>query len=157
MTATTDAADAAAERRARREQLVIDHMETENRHEFDRTIATFSHPRYELIPSGQVVDGFDDVAKYYVDGRTIFPDQRNELISLHHADDAVIIEFWLRGTHLGGDNPTGRSFTCRMCAIFTFDDNDLMVSERVYYDQATITDQLRGLPVSAAMPDEAAG
>jgi hypothetical protein len=48
--------DAAAERRARRERLVLEHMETENRQEFDRTIKTFSYPRYELIPTGQVVD-----------------------------------------------------------------------------------------------------
>ena len=29
--------------------------------------------------------------------------------------------------------------------LFEFDDNDLMVCERVYYDQATITRQLKGL------------
>jgi ketosteroid isomerase-like protein len=118
-------------------------METENRHEFDRTIRTFSHPRYELIATGEVFDGWDDVAEYYVRGRSVFPDQRNELISIHHSDDAVIIEFWLRGTHTGGAHPTGRSFECRMCAIFTFDDDDLMTSERVYFDQATIANQLR--------------
>jgi hypothetical protein len=140
----THADDSEAARRARREQLVIEHMETENRHEFDKTIQTFSHPRYELIATGEVYDGHDDVAAYYVRGRSVFPDQRNELISLHHSDDAVIIEFWLRGTHTGGENPTGRSFICRMCAIFTFDDDDLMMSERVYFDQATIVKQLLG-------------
>jgi hypothetical protein len=134
-----------ADRRARRARLVIEHMETENRHEFDRTIATFSHPRYELIPSGEVIDGFDDVAAYYVRGRSVFPDQRNELIRLYHSDDAVIIEFWLRGTHTGGERPTGRSFKCQMCAIFTFDDDDLMTGERVYFDQTTIANQLLGV------------
>src|SRR4030095_8116059 len=34
--------------REKREQLVRDHMETENRHEFDATLETFKHPRYEL-------------------------------------------------------------------------------------------------------------
>jgi hypothetical protein len=136
--------DGVVQRRARRERVVLDHMESENEHQFDRTLATFSHARYELVPTGQVVDGFDDVAAYYLAGRTIFPDQRNELISMHHADDTVIIEFWLRGTHLGGDHPTGRAFTCRMCAIFEFDDDDLMVSERVYFDQTTIANQLSG-------------
>ena len=118
-------------------------METENRQEFDRTIRTFSCPRYELVPTGQVFDGPDEVAAYYVDGRRVFPDQRNELIQLHHGDDSVVIEFWLQGTHLGGAHPTGRSFRCRMCAVFTFDDDDLLVSERVYYDRGTIEDQLR--------------
>lgn len=119
-------------------------MQSENVQEWDRTMATFSHPRYELIPTGQVVDGEDEVMSYWHAGRTLFPDQRNELIELHHSDNSVIIEFWLRGTHLGGPSPTGRSFECRMCAIFTFDEDDLMTGERVYYDQQTIQDQLSG-------------
>ena len=130
------------ERRARRERVVREHMESENVQEWDRTIVTFSHPRYELIPTGVVHDGHDDVMAYYRKGRAVFPDQRNELIAMHHAADSVIVEFWLRGTHLGGRNPNGKAFECRMCAIFDFDADDLMTSERVYFDQATITAQL---------------
>lgn len=132
-------------RRARREQLVLEHMQSENVQDWERTLATFSRPRYELVASGIVHEGRDDVLQYYLTGRRVFPDQRNELIALHHGDDSVIAEFWLRGTHLGGERPTGRPFTCRMCAIFTFDDDDLMVNERVYFDQTTITEQLRGV------------
>ena len=32
--------------RARREAVVREHMESENRHEFDVTMSTFDHPRY---------------------------------------------------------------------------------------------------------------
>lgn len=134
----------ASARRERREQIVIEHMESENVQQWDRTMATFSHPRYELIPNGKVVDGEEDVLAYWHSGRAAFPDQRNELIEMHHTDQDVIIEFWLRGTHLGGSNPTGRKFECRMCAIFTFDDDDLMTAERVYFDQNTISQQLSG-------------
>lgn len=133
-----------SERRERRERVVIEHMESENVQEWDRTMQTFSHPRYELIPNGRVIDGAEEVDAYWHHGRSVFPDQRNELIELHHCDNDVIIEFWLRGTHLGGPNPTGRAFKCRMCAIFTFDEDDLMTTERVYFDQTTITDQLQG-------------
>jgi ketosteroid isomerase-like protein len=129
--------------RARREQVVLEHMRSENEQCFDVTIGTFGHPRYELIPTGEIIDGFDAVAAYYVTGRKVFPDQRNELIALHHTDAGVIIEFWLRGTHLGGDNPTGRAFKCQMVAIFIFD-GDRITCERVYYDQATIRRQLQG-------------
>jgi hypothetical protein len=146
--------DVALERRGRRERVVLEHMETENRQEFDRTIRTFSHPRYELVATGQVIDGPTDVAAYYVRGRSVIPDQRNELIAMHHSDDSVIIEFWLRGTQLGGPNPTGRPFKCQMCAIFTFDDDDLMTNERVYFDQLTILNQVQG---TAASPDDAEG
>src|SRR5256885_16754257 len=84
-----------------REQIVREHMESENRHEFDVTMGTFRHPRYEIIPTGEVHDGEEAVDRYFKETRTAFPDQRNELIKMHHADDAVLAEFWLRGTHEG--------------------------------------------------------
>jgi steroid delta-isomerase-like uncharacterized protein len=130
--------------RDRREAVVREHMESENRHDFDTTIGTFAHPRYEIIPTGDVYDGEDDVRRYFAETRTAFPDQRNELIALRHAEDAVIVEFDLLGTHLGPLRslpPTGRSFRCRMTAFFLFED-DRIVCERVYFDQATILRQL---------------
>ncbi len=130
-------------RRTRREAVTIEHMQSENLQDWDRTIQTFSHPRYEL-PDGRIIDGRDDVMRYWVEGRTIIPDQRNELIELtHHDDGSVIIEFWLRGTHLGGDAPTGRSFETRLWAVFTFDDDDLMTNERVFTAAPTL-DQIEG-------------
>ena len=132
--------------RARREAIVRAHMESENVHDFDATIGTFSHPRYELIPSGQVHDGEAAVRAYFKETRSAFPDQRNELIALHHVEDGVVVEFWLRGTHRGpllGLAPTGRCFECRMTAFFFFDD-DGIVCERVYFDAATILRQLTG-------------
>src|SRR3954466_11462266 len=74
--------------RARREAVVREHMEAENRHEFDVTMATFDHPRYEIVPTGDVYDGTDEVARYFAETRAAFPDQRNELIALHHAQEA---------------------------------------------------------------------
>ena len=130
--------------RARREATVREHMESENRHEFDVTIGTFGHPRYEIVPSGQVFDGEEEVRDYFKRTRGAFPDQRNEVVSLRHADDAVIVEFDLKGTHegpLGGMPPTGNAFTCRMVALFLFEGEDL-VCERVYFDAATIARQL---------------
>ena len=130
--------------RAAREAIVREHMESENRHDYDATIATFGHPRYEIVPTGQVYDGEEQVREYFRLTRTAFPDQRNELIALHHADDGVIVEFDLKGTHTGplGDlEPTGRAFTCRMAAFFLFE-GEKLVCERVYFDAATILTQL---------------
>src|SRR3954465_7191850 len=130
--------------RERREAVVREHMESENRHEFDVTMATFGHPRYEIVPTGDVYDGPQEVAAYFEETRTAFPDQRNELISLHHADDAVIVEANLYGTHDGpfrGLPPTGRKFEMRFCAIFVFEE-DRLVCERVYFDAGTILRQL---------------
>jgi steroid delta-isomerase-like uncharacterized protein len=138
----------------RRIALVREHMQSENDHEFDLTLATFDHPRYELIATGEVYDGSEQVAEYYRVSRAAFPDQRNENVVLHCAEDAVIAEFDLLGTHSGelrGMAPTGRSFRCRMCALFLFEPGgERIVGERVYFDQATIAQQLLGEPAQAS-------
>jgi steroid delta-isomerase-like uncharacterized protein len=135
--------------RERREAVVREHMETENRLDFEATLRTFAHPRYELIATGEVFDGPDAVRGYYAASRAAFPDQRNTIHALHHTDDGVIVEFDLLGTHRGpmrGIPPTGREFTCRMIALFLFDAGDRIVCERVYFDSATILRQLGILP-----------
>ncbi len=132
--------------RERREAIVREHMESENRHDFDTTIDTFAHPRYEIIPTGDVYDGEEEVRGYFATTRAAFPDQSNEIVELHHMDDGVAAEFTLRGTHEGelrGMEPTGKSFECRMVALFLFEpDSDRIVCERVYFDTATILAQL---------------
>ncbi|MGH7823108.1 MAG: ester cyclase [Candidatus Binatia bacterium] len=134
--------------RERREAVVRTHMESENRHEFDLTLGTFSRPRYELMATGEVYDGKSAVSRYYEASRATFPDQRNEVRALHHSDDAVIVEFDLLGTHRGplrGLPPTGREFRCPMVAFFFFE-GERIVCERVYFDSATILRQLGILP-----------
>ena len=133
--------------RDRREAIVREHMESENRHDFDATFATFTHPRYELIATSEVFDGHDEVARYFAASREAFPDQRNELLALHHADDAVIVEFDLLGTNTGslrGLPPTGKEHRTRMTAFFFFDPapGGRIVCERVYFDSGSILRQL---------------
>jgi steroid delta-isomerase-like uncharacterized protein len=142
--ADLDSTATAGSLRERREAVVREHMQSENVHDFDTTIGTFSHPRYEIIATGDVYDGEAEVRRYFAETRAAFPDQRNEVIALHHADDAVIAEFYLLGTHLGplrGLPPTGRAFRCRMTALFIFE-GERIVCERVYFDQLTIMRQL---------------
>ena len=130
--------------RARREAVVREHMEAENRLDWDATLATFRHPRYELVATGQVFDGEEQVRGYYLASRAAFPDQRNEIHALHHADDGVIVEFDLLGTHEGeflGVPPTGREFRVRMAAFFLFEDEHIVV-ERIYFDAGSILRQL---------------
>lgn len=132
----------------RRMTLVKQHMDAENARDFDRVVGTFSHPRYELVGQSAVFDGEAAVRQYFEATRTAFPDQRNHLIKMRSADDAVIVEFWLTGTHKGplptpaGTMPaTGKSFRERMCAIFEFD-GDRIVCERIYFDRMSVLEQL---------------
>jgi steroid delta-isomerase-like uncharacterized protein len=136
--------------RARREALVREHMESENQLDLETTLATFAHPRYEIIATGQVYDGEEEVRNYFATSRAAFPDQRNELVALHHADDAVVVEFDLLGTQQGelmGFAPSGREFRCRMVALYLFE-GDGLVCERVYFDALTILGQLGHLPAA---------
>jgi predicted ester cyclase len=134
-----------ADLRTRQEAVVREHMASENESRFDDTLATFAHPRYELIGTGQVYDGAEAVKQYYTQSRTVFPDQRNEVRAVHDAGDTIVVEFDLLGTHLGslaGEDPTGRSFRCPMVALFEFEGEGI-VCERVYFDAETIYRQLR--------------
>jgi ketosteroid isomerase-like protein len=130
--------------RARREATVRAHMEREIHHDWDAVIATFAHPRYELMATGAVHDGEAAVREYFRAGRAVVPDQRNEILSLRHAgDDAIVVEFWLLGTHTGGPQPSNKLFRCRMIVLFLFaPGGDKLVCERVYWDSATIARQL---------------
>jgi steroid delta-isomerase-like uncharacterized protein len=127
-----------------REDLVREHMDSENRHEFDATLETFDHPRYEIIPTGDVFDGPEEVMGYFEETRVAFPDQSNELTALYHSDDAVVVEAILRGTHNGpyrGLLPTGNSFEMPFVAFFIFEE-DRLVCERVYFNSGTILEAL---------------
>lgn len=134
------------ELRERREKIVLDHFRDEVRQAWDDVLSTFPHPRYELIPTGVVHDGEGAVRQYFRDTRRAFPDQHHEMIQLRHADDAVICEFYLLGTHLGpfGSIPaTGSKFKVRVTAFFIFE-GDTLVCERIYFDVLTMLKQLLG-------------
>jgi steroid delta-isomerase-like uncharacterized protein len=135
--------------RERRLEVISEHMDTEVTKEFDRTLATFKddsggRPHYEIMATGQVFDGDDEVMEYYRTTRTAFPDQRHDNVRYHVADDAVIVEFDLLGTNLGefyGLPPTGKAFRVPIIAVFFFED-DRIVNERIYFDSASLVTQI---------------
>ncbi len=133
------------ELRQRRLDVIDEHFRSEIDQDFDRTLATFNgHPHYEIMPTGQVYDGDDEVLAYHRNQRTAFPDQRHENVRHHVADDAVISEFDLLGTNLGafyGLPPTGKSFRVPVVAVFFFE-GDRIVNERVYLDSASMLTQI---------------
>jgi predicted ester cyclase len=119
-------------------------LDAQNTRDVDAAIACFDHPRYELIGNNRVYDGPDEVRHYYEMSRHYFPDLHFELIDWHQADDAVVAELWMSGTHVGSGRDfeaTGRSFRCRSAVIFSFE-GERLVGARVYYDTGTIARQL---------------
>ena len=136
--------------RERREAIVREHVAAENRHDVEGTIATFDRPRYEV--NGEPSDGESAVRELLQGLMDGFPDAHWEVPGLHHADQAVIGEARMTGTHNGsfaGIPATGRSVDVPMAAIFEFEE-DRLVCEKVYMDVATILSQIGVLPGSPA-------
>lgn len=135
-----------AELQDRRIAVVRRHMALEITHDWDAVIATFEHPRYELLGPGVVFDGEEEVRRYFRLSRIPFPDQGNEVIAIAASGDTVLVEFWLTGTHLGplkvGERTveaTGRAFRIRMAASFEFaPGSDKIICERPYFDQSAV-------------------
>jgi steroid delta-isomerase-like uncharacterized protein len=132
--------------RQRRLAILQTHFETEVTQEFDATLSTFhDHARYEIMPTGEVMDSDAQVMEYYLRTRTGFPDQRHENVRFHVGDDDTITaEFDLLGTNLGefyGLPPTGRSFRVPVVAVFYFQDDHITI-ERIYFDAASLVSQI---------------
>ena len=133
--------------RERREAIVREHVEAENRQDIAATIATFDHPRYEV--NGEESDGEGAVHDLLHGLLTAFPDfHAEEAGRIHHADDAVIVEARVTATHEGafaGIPPTGRQVDYPLVAIFEFEE-DRLICEKVHFDMATILRQIGVLP-----------
>jgi len=128
----------------KREDLVRKHVDAENAADYETALATFEHPRYEYVATDEVYDGAEEVMAHWREFDRAFPDQDIGIVRLHSADDAVLMEAIARGTHSGpfrGLPPTGRRFEQQFLAIFVFE-GDALVCERVYYDTATVLQQL---------------
>jgi steroid delta-isomerase-like uncharacterized protein len=130
--------------RERREAIVREHMEAENEHDFARCIAAFSHPRYEIIATGEVWDGRSGVNELLNGNKTGFSNFHFQPETMHHADSAVIVEGRFTGTHDGnwrGLPATGRKVDFPLIIVFQFEE-DRMVCERTYFDIGTPLRQL---------------
>jgi steroid delta-isomerase-like uncharacterized protein len=127
-----------------REQIIRDHVDAENSCDYEAALATFDRPRYEFVATDEVFDGPEEVMAHWEELDRAFPDQRDEVVAIHHAADVAILEFVSRGTHLGtlrGLPPTGRRFELPASAIFVFE-GDRLVCERLYFDTGTFYRQL---------------
>ena len=73
------------------------------------------------------------------------PDLEIEVQRRHVTDDAILVEVMIRGTHLGGWRglpATGRRVEFPLCGVYTFDADDRLAGEKIYYDRGTVLRQL---------------
>ena len=127
--------------------VVEEHVECENRHDLPGLMATFgAEARYDDEPWQDHRVGLESVRSYYIELLASLPDLAIDIQNRHVASDAIILEVTIRGTHLGiwrgGMPATGRRVEFPLCGIFTFDAEDRLAGERIYYDRGTVMRQL---------------
>src|SRR5262245_14087760 len=129
-----------------RVRLVEDHVRLENLHDLDGILGTFGPDAcYDDEPWEDHRIGRDQVRLYYKEILAATADFRIEVRNRHVTDEAVILEVMISGTHTGtwrGLPPTGKPVSFPLCGIFTFDPEDRILGEKIYYDRATVLRQL---------------
>lgn len=131
---------------AARLALVEEHVRLENRHDLDGIMGTFgASARYDEEPWDDHHIGREAVRAYYDALLRAMPDLAIDVRQRHVAGDAVLLEVIISGHHLGawrGLPPTGRPVQFPLCGVFTFDAENRLAGEKIYYDRATVLHQL---------------
>ena len=134
--------DSVAARIAQVEQ----HIRLENAHDLDGVLQTFGDTaQYDDEPWGEHYQGRDGVRQFYEQLMRALPDLQIEVQRRHVTGDAILVEVMIRGTHLGpwrGLPATGRRVECPLCGVYTFDAQNRLAGERIYYDRGTVLRQL---------------
>jgi steroid delta-isomerase-like uncharacterized protein len=129
-----------------RARIVEEHVRHENEHDIPAVMETFgSAARYDDEPWDEHHEGKEQVRAYYDTIYAAAPDLHIDIRQRHVTEAAIILEVVISGTHLGswrGLPGTGRPLNFPLCGIYTFDENDLLAGEKIYYDRATVLRQI---------------
>lgn len=132
--------------RAARIALVEQHIRYENEHNLDGVLGTFGDSaHYDDEAWREHHEGRDGVRNFYAQLMAALPDLQIDVKWRHATDDAILVEVMIRGTHLGGWRglpATGRRVEFPLCGVYTFDSEDRLAGERIYYDRGTALQQL---------------
>jgi steroid delta-isomerase-like uncharacterized protein len=134
------------QKQSARMALVERHIRLENQHDLEGVLSTFGNAaHYDDEPWDEHYDGRDGVRRFYQQLMAALPDLEIEVRRQHVADEAILVEVMIRGTHLGGWKglpATGRRVEIPLCGIYTFDADDRLAGEKIYYDRGTVLRQL---------------
>lgn len=134
------------DRQSARIAIVERHIQFENEHDLEGVLSTFGeNAQYDDEPWDEHYKGRNGVRLFYQQLMSALPDLEIDIQRRHVADEAVLVEVLIRGTHLGawrGLPATGRRIQFPLCGVYTFDSDDRLVGERIYYDRGTVFKQL---------------
>jgi steroid delta-isomerase-like uncharacterized protein len=132
--------------RSARVAIVERHIQLENEHDLEGVLDTFgNNARYDDEAWGERYRGPSEVRLFYEQLMKALPDLEIDVQRWHVTDDAILVEVMIRGTHLGdwrGLPATGRRVDFPLCGVYTFDADDHLAGEKIYYDRGTVLRQL---------------
>src|SRR6266581_2267215 len=144
--ATVPTPTGAPNRRSARIAIVEQHIRLENAHDLEGVLHTFGDTaRYDDEAWSEHYHGRNGVRLFYEQLLAALPDLEIHVQRQHVTDDAVLVEVMIRGTHLGpwrGLPATGRRVEFPLCGVYTFDSDDRLAGEKIYYDRGTVLRQL---------------
>ncbi|BBY21982.1 hypothetical protein MSTO_21870 [Mycobacterium stomatepiae] len=132
MTRVPSPADLAREREA----LVLRHVAAENERDLEGIMATFAHPRYEIVPTATVYDGDAEVRQMILAQWESLPRMHYSAVGIFHAANGVLVE--TRTTC------PGTAVDMLSVNLFGFDGNRLIL-ERCYFDRMLFAAELEKL------------
>jgi steroid delta-isomerase-like uncharacterized protein len=122
-----------------------EHIAAENRRDVEGAVATYhENGFYENVALGLRFEGKQGIALQYAALYFTFPDAEIQIDGRAFGDDTLVEWGTFSGTMTGdfmGLAPTGRRLQLPIIAVVPFRDG-LMFGERVYFDAATVCDQL---------------
>lgn len=134
------------DRLAARIALVEQHLRLENAHDLEGVLGTFGDAaHYDDEAWGEHYEGISGVREFYSQLMKALPDLEIQVARRHATEEAIVLEVMIRGTQLGpwrGLPATGRRVEIPLCGVYTFDEQDRLAGERIYYDRASVLRQL---------------
>jgi steroid delta-isomerase-like uncharacterized protein len=135
-----------SEKQAARIAIVEEHIRLENEHNLEGVLRTFGDgARYDDEPWDAHYEGREGVRRFYTQLMKALPDLEIDVQRRYVTDDAILVEVIIRGTHLGGWRglpATGRRVDFPLCGIYTFDADNRLAGEKIYYDRGMVWQQL---------------
>jgi steroid delta-isomerase-like uncharacterized protein len=125
---------------------VREHIRLENEHDLEGVLGTFGDKAHYDDEAWD--EHFMDIAgvrRFYEQLLKALPDLQIIVQHEHLAEEAIVVEVVIQGTHLGlwrGLPATARKVQFPLCGVFTFDQQDRLSGERIFYDRATVLRQL---------------
>lgn len=127
--------------------LLARHTDVENAHQLAETLATLTPDCiFEDVPLGMTCRGRDEAARYY----RMWWDALDPTVAVEQVHEvagaaAVVAETVWHGRHIGpflGIEATGKELSIPLVIVAELRDG-LLASERLYWDRATVVEQLQ--------------